>query len=100
MWDKMVPFIVCFVFTKLVPPQVYLCQVLVPNRLLTSPMVHYRVYLFQHKSNQIKSNQILLKIGNIHLKEKKISKKIFTELYSITFNNKLYILFKYFGTSL
>ncbi len=28
--------------------------------------------------NQIKSNQILFKVGNVHLKEKKISKKLFT----------------------
>ncbi len=39
------------------------------------------------KSNQIKSNQILFKVSNVHLKEKKIGKK----LYSITNNNKLYI---------
>ncbi len=51
-------------------------------------------------SNQIKSNQILFKVGNLHLKEKKISKKLYTPLYSITNNNKLYIWFKYFGTSL
>ncbi len=48
----------------------------------------------------IKSNQILFKVGNVHLKEKKISKKLFTRLYSITNNNKIYIWFKYFGTSL
>ncbi len=47
-----------------------------------------------------KSNQILFKFGNVHLKEKKISKKLFTRLYSITNNNKLYIWFKYVGTSL
>ncbi len=48
-----------------------------------------------------KSNQILFKVGNVHLKEKrKISKKVFTRLYSITNNNELYIWFKYFGTSL
>ncbi len=41
--------------------------------------------------NQIKSNQIIFKVGNVHLKEKKISKKLFTRLYSITNNNKLYI---------
>ncbi len=29
------------------------------------------------KSNQIKSNQILFKVGNVHLKEKKISKILF-----------------------
>ncbi len=40
------------------------------------------------KSNQVKSN--LFKVGNVHLKEKKISKKLFTQLYSITNNNKLY----------
>ncbi len=28
--------------------------------------------------SQIKSNQILFKVGNVHLKEKKISKKLFT----------------------
>ncbi len=49
---------------------------------------------------QIKSNQILFIVGNVHLKENKISKKLFTWLYSITNNNKLYIWFKYFGTSL
>ncbi len=52
------------------------------------------------KSNQIKSNQILFKVSNVHLKEYKISKKLFSRLYSITNNNKLYICFKYFGTSL
>ncbi len=46
---------------------------------------HYAV------SNQIKSNQILFKVSNVHLKEKKISKKLFTQPYSITNNNKLYI---------
>ncbi len=51
-------------------------------------------------SNQIKSNQILFKFTNVHLKEKKISKKLFTRLYSITNNYKLYISFKYFGTSM
>ncbi len=52
--------------------------------------------------SQIKSNQIrfYFNISNIHLKEKKISKKLFTQLYSITNNNKLYIWFKYFDTSL
>ncbi len=50
--------------------------------------------------NQIKSNQILFKVVNVHLKEMKISKKLFTQLYSITNNNKLYIWLKYFGTSL
>ncbi len=39
------------------------------------------------KSNQIKSNQLLFKVGNAHLKEK----KLFTRLYSINNNNKLYI---------
>ncbi len=34
------------------------------------------------------------------MKEKKISKKLFTWLYSITNNNKLYIWFKYVDTSL
>ncbi len=43
------------------------------------------------KSNQIKSSQILFKVGNVLLNEKKISKKLFTRLYSITNNNKLYI---------
>ncbi len=33
-------------------------------------------------------------------KKRKISRKLFTRLYSITNNNKLYFLFKYFGTSL
>ncbi len=43
------------------------------------------------QANQIKSksNQILFKVDNILLKEKKISKKLFTRLYSITNNNKL-----------
>ncbi len=35
-------------------------------------------------SNQIKSNQILFKMKNVHLKEKNISKKLFTRLYTIT----------------
>ncbi len=38
-----------------------------------------------------KSNKILFKVSNVHLKEKKISKKLFTRLYSTTNNNKLYI---------
>ncbi len=42
-------------------------------------------------SNQIKSNQILFKVGNVHLKKRKISKKLFTRLYTITNKNKLYI---------
>ncbi len=50
-------------------------------------------------SNQIKSNQILFKDCNVYLKEKKISKKLFTRLYSISNSNKLYIWFKYFGSS-
>ncbi len=37
----------------------------------------------------LKSNQIVFKVGNVHLKEKKISNKLFTQLYSITNNNKL-----------
>ncbi len=32
----------CF-FHKMVPPRVYLCQILVPNRLLISPIVTYKV---------------------------------------------------------
>ncbi len=42
-------------------------------------------------SNQIKSNQILFKVGNVHLNEKKISKNLFSSLYTITNNSKLYI---------
>ncbi len=44
---------------------------------------------------QIKSNQIKF-YSNVHLKEKKISKKLFTRLYSITnktINHKLDILY-------
>ncbi len=33
-------------------------------------------------------------------KKRKITMKLFTQLYSIANNNKLYIWFKYFGTSL
>ncbi len=44
-------------------------------------------------TNQIKSI-FLFKVSNVYLKEKKISKQVFTRLYSITNNNKLYIWFK------
>ncbi len=53
--------------------------------------------LFQIKSNQIK---FYLKSAMYIWKKRKNSKKLFTGLYSITNNNKLYIWFKYFGTSL
>ncbi len=49
------------------------------------------------KSNQIK---FYLKSAMYIWKKRKISKTLFTRLYSITNNNKLYIGFKYFGTSL
>ncbi len=38
--------------------------------------------------HQIKS-KILFKVGNVLLKKRKITKKLFTRLYSITTNNKL-----------
>ncbi len=40
--------------------------------------------------NQTKSNQILFKVCSVYLKEKKISKTLFTRPYSMTNNNKLY----------
>ncbi len=56
----------------------------------------------QIKPNQIKSNQIkfYLKSAMYIWKKRKISKKLFTQLYSVTNSNKLYIWFKYVGTSL
>ncbi len=40
----------------------------------------YTVLQYMYSSNQIKSNQILFKVRNVHLKEKKINKKLFTGL--------------------
>ncbi len=59
----------------------------VPNNLYIS----HKHGLHSVSYVSIKSNQILFKVGNVHLKEKKICKKLFTRLYSITNNNKLYI---------
>ncbi len=69
-------------------------------RLLQSITVVHLSMIFKRSVSQIKSNQVLFKVSNVHLKEKKISRKLFTRLYSIANNNKLYIRFKYFGTSL
>ncbi len=77
-------FVICLCFSSIIEMYVHIC------------------FLFWYLlvSNQIKSNQIWFKVGNVHLKEKKISKKLFTRRYSITVNNKLHISFKYCGTSL
>ncbi len=60
-----------------------------------------QIIFLQHYISHILSNQIkfYLKSAMYILKEKKISKKLFTRLYSITNNNKLYIWFKCIGTS-
>ncbi len=51
----------------------------------------YNIYVnYQIKSNQIK---FYLKLAMYIWKKRKISKKLFTRLYSITNNNKLYIWF-------
>ncbi len=60
-------------------------------------LLHIIIILHQIKSNQIK---FYLKSSMYIWKKTKISKKLFTRLYSITNNKKLYIWLKYFGTSL
>ncbi len=80
--------------------QYYMDDVSEASQYKDTPTWHGLFNVIHIKSNQIKSNQILFKVSNVHLKEKKISKKLFTWLYSIPNNNKLYIWFKYFGTLL
>ncbi len=60
-------------------------------------------YVIHTHFDHFNSNQIIffnLKSAIYIWKKNKISKKLFTQLYSITNNNKIYIWFKYFGTSL
>ncbi len=60
------------------------------QHLYNNNKLHLFAYMSQLNQNQ-KSNQILFKVSNVLLKQKKINNKLFTRLYSITNNNKLYI---------
>ncbi len=80
--------------------RITLCVPPSPKQVNNIAPPSFMVVSIWKKKIQIKSNQILFKVDNVHLKDKTINKKLFTWLYTITNNNKLYIWFKYFGTSL